>query len=325
MKDRLILAEPSVYAFGGYKEEDEVRRLFHDFWATFSLFEAFVELNELKIAVTREIFEHCWGDHGDSLFPHSILTYQGGRGVTRDLERLAAKKIRKFLDRWVCKPWREYACLDDTIEELSPLVDPLRGIYGDPNLWAAWKDLVAQMLGELNQDSLPLILSKATLSFAPANTKAVRVQAEETVHSTPAMRITDGQPLGVPGYLDPVPYSTLMERCPRPTPPPKLVYEDSGHQPSTPIKRVLGRTAKKYRFVARMNTKRIINGAKPCKIGIAHEGQVKFLISDGVDKSYEGYFTTRATNDAELAVAQELVRREYRFRCSKENFRLTTG
>jgi hypothetical protein len=103
----------------------------------------------------------------------------------------------------------------------------------------------------------------------------------------------------------------------------KLTYEDSGHQPSPEMKRVLGRTANDAAdIVLRMNTERNAHAADSCKLELAAgQAQIRFRISDG-DMTYLGSFTTTATNDDEQRAALVYLSRFYRSHCQRERFRL---
>jgi hypothetical protein len=102
-------------------------------------------------------------------------------------------------------------------------------------------------------------------------------------------------------------------------------YEDSGHQPSRVIKKVLERTSiDASEFVTSVKTTyRNPDAAEACKLE-AHSdpGQIRFQISDGQELVC-GYFSTVATSLDEQSVVLRFVKAMFYTRCNNERLRVS--
>lgn len=193
---------------------------------------------------------------------------------------------------------------------------PRPGIYSDDDVWLAWCDLLEQCFEELRRlDATTCDLFASSTNVSCLSTPEMSADGKTLV----ARRIPQRQwPVG---FLDPSALTAMVARRGQASSVP-VVYEQSGHQPSRAIKKVIERTANGERvraFVTRAGTTYFHpNLAETCKVWTeATPSEVLFRVSDRAC-TVKGVFKTVAENPLEALVAEALIRDQFVELCAEE-------
>jgi hypothetical protein len=312
----VLLAEPTLYVYGGNSGGAYCYASFERFWLLFERLQEFVELNDARLYTAADLH-----DAVSSLFPYATLLYRSSQPDSRVYA--AAALVLRFLGRYCVQPLSGYegAETSTTFDEGHL---PRGPVYSNGSVWIAWQDLAARVgLHLLDQGKAHgnlIATFPADSCVSAESTQLSLIYGGEERFSFQIHRA--GEPSWPTGFIDPVVMGRMRNRPG--SNPVKLAYEDSGHQPSPKMKRVLGRTVNDAAdIVLRMNTERNAHAADTCKLELAAApAQIRFRISDG-DMTYHGFFTTTATDVDEQRASLVYLSRFYRSHCQRESFRLT--
>lgn len=307
-----LLVEPSVYVYAEESGGSFNAKNFNLFWNLFDRFRRLVESNDSRIFLNADIRSAI-----TNLFPYSLLGSVEHRSAIVGNPFTAAGVIVRFLDKYAVQPVRNYAgCENVSCEE--ELVRQ-SAVYIDEDIWLAWRDLVGQLANEwCEANILAKELLRAEDKFSCVGNDCRKIKVSLSGKSLVELLICHLSKGSIPElHIDPDLLDKLIEKR---TEAGALTfsYEDSGHQPSREIKKVIQRTAQDAEnIVIRMNTIYYNpDSTLPCKLFLDEEfNKVGFRITDGKEV-VKGFFTTLAQSKLEQQAAFRYLERFFRHRCS---------
>ncbi|MDO9017168.1 MAG: hypothetical protein Q8S73_15830 [Deltaproteobacteria bacterium] len=302
-----LLAEPSCYIFSADPtHEAGFEAACNDFLVTFKYFQDIVELNQVHVYLTKDLSDAVQG-----MFPYSSKA----PGMSRMYE--ATGVVLRFLDKHAALPLWDYQLRDTTIDHQS--LSRASALYQHEDVWLAWVDLLAQVLGvkvTAGEESADVMASQLETSCFLQNVTPLILDAA----SIDVRACRADKKVWPRKYLDPDVLERMRKR--RRGTGIAAAWEDSGHQPSIAIKRALVRSAAAVNeFVARVgSTYYNPKLAETCKLSLSSDfGDIEFRISDG-QSTLKGCFTTIARDAEEQRVALRLLSREFRDQCNSAGF-----
>jgi hypothetical protein len=308
-----ILIEPALFIYAG-ESGSFTATGFQAFLAGYKTLDAFCDINRQRFIMSADLVEAV-----RALFPFgTVKKMPAGSEVEAHLQFGATEAILRVLDRWSIAPLAEFADVADEWR-VEPSLCRI-GVYDNGDVWLSWHDLIAQAASVhcTRSKRVEFLATDKKMSCLSVDAAVVTQTATGQTAILLALRRQANGTWPEP-YIDPARFHDLMARRGPLAPP--VIWEDSGHQPSAALKKLIIRTAAASGIVIRAGSTWFNpNLAETCKVAkTAKIAEIEFRVSDG-QSCVKGLFSTIARDAVEQDICLVLLTRDFKQRCAEAGF-----